>query len=105
MSGDDQPIDDKYGNLETIDRNDAMRKGEEDKRSVETIKREDFLTIVKNDNSSAMQADDANEPNIARDGVKFKQDDEFKLKTSVNDNVTKKPLITEISSADNEKVK
>ena len=54
-----------------------MGKGEEDKRSVETIKREEFLSIVKPSNGSGLDIPNEDEPNIERDGVKFKT--EFEL--------------------------
>ena len=44
---------------------------DEDKRTVEQVKREDFLSIVKSD-GSGKQFDDSDMPNIERDGVKFK---------------------------------
>jgi hypothetical protein len=47
MNDDGTPIDDKYNNLQNTDRVDAMSKKSEDKRSLETVKREEFLSIVK----------------------------------------------------------
>jgi len=68
---------------------------DEDKRTVEQVKRDDFLSIVKSD-GSGKQFDDSDMPNIERDGVKFKN--EFELKTAQAP--TKKPLITEIAPSD-----
>jgi len=68
---------------------------DEDKRPIDQVKREDFLSIVKSD-SGAQQFDESEMPNIERDGVKFKN--EFELKTAQAPN--KKPLITEIAASD-----
>lgn len=46
----------------------------EDKRDAQTIKREDFLSIVKDNSAPTSQEDDEGH-DIARDGVKFKQND------------------------------
>ena len=89
-------IDDQY-NLETeVDK----RQIKEDKRDATQVKREEFLSIVK-DSAPESQADEQGH-DIAKDGVKFKQGDfesGFKLNTSAQPD--KKPLITEISSGQN----
>lgn len=67
--------------MEEVDKSKVL----EDKRDVTTVKREDFLKIVKNDSKVADQSNDDDEPNIDRDGVKFKTGDfesGFKLKTT-----------------------
>lgn len=67
--------------MEEVDKSKVL----EDKRDITTIKREDFLKIVKSDNKVADQSNDDDQPNIDRDGVKFKTDNfesGFKLKTT-----------------------
>jgi len=94
----DDVIDDKYNSLQTND----MKDDKEDKRTTETIKREDFLSIVKGSGDD-QGAEDPNDPNIERDGVQFKKDgftEGFKLNTTKQpDN---KPLIMEIGTGPNE---
>lgn len=69
---------------------------DEEKRSVDAVKREDFLTIVKSSDNAPGLVDDSEQPNIGRDGVQFKNN--FELKTAAQPN--KKPLITEISMSE-----
>lgn len=101
MTAPQSTIDDKYGFLQPTDA--TASREVEDKRDLQTIKREDFLSIVKegNQNRNDSAADD-DLPNIERDGVKFKRDDgEFRLKTSAtpDNNRNGKPLIQELSSS------
>lgn len=96
MDNNDEAIDDKYNFQETIDKANLGNKDSDDKRSADTIKREDFLSIVKDSNGSGIKLDDSNEPNIDRDGVKFNRD--FELHTSKQPD--SKPLISEISSSE-----
>lgn len=67
-------IDDKYGFQQPQTAADLASKDTEDKRDLQTIKREDFLSIVKNDKSASSETNDDDMPNIDRDGVKFKRD-------------------------------
>ena len=90
-------IDDKYGFQQPQSASDLASKDTEDKRDLQTIKREDFLSIVKDDSGAIPETNDDDMPNIDRDGVKFKRDqEEFRLKTSAQDG--RKPLIQELSS-------
>ena len=74
-------IDDRYNLQPTTDRTQLQnRGGDDDKRSAETIKREEFLSIVKPGGGTGLELSNEEEPNIERDGVKFKQ--EFELQTS-----------------------
>ncbi len=88
-------IADKYNVMSEVDKSRAL----EDKRDIATIKREDFLKIVKDDRRVGEAENDEDAPNIDRDGVKFKVDDlESGLKLKTSQQADRKPLITEISS-------
>lgn len=68
MGGETDKIDDKYDFAPEVDKSQTK----EDKRDVSTIKREDFLSIVKDSNGSAKESQEVDGPNIDRDGVQFK---------------------------------
>ena len=109
----DKPIDDKYSGLSNSEAPTATTSassnkriapsedphndnGENDKRDVMTRKREDFLTIYKEDEGKDGKDGDNDEPDLSS-GIRFRRDaDEedsgFELKTG-SEGTGKKPLI------------
>ena len=88
-------IDDKYnhsGNSQIKPQPD-----EEDQRDETTVRRENFLSIYKEGENKDDGEEDG--PDLSN-GIKFKRDeeneDEFKLKTSKENESGKKPLIQEL---------
>lgn len=74
-------INDKYEQETIVDKTTKT----EEKRDTTTIKREEFLSIVKGSNGSTVTADDEDAHDIAKDGMKFKTgefESGFKLNTS-----------------------
>lgn len=84
---------------------DGAKDENEDKRDAATKRREDFLNIYKEDKGGNDGADD-DTPDLSN-GIKFKRDpdeteEDFKMRTSKENESNKKPLIQEISASTND---
>lgn len=91
----DDMIDDKYGVSNEVDKS----KLKEEKRDLQTVKREEFLKIYKEEGKNKQQSeDDASNPDSNR--IKFRPDNEAEIDIELKTQQmpTKKPLITEIGS-------
>lgn len=91
----DDMIEDKYGVSNEVDKS----KLKEEKRDIQTIKREEFLKIYKDDSKTKQQSEeDASNPDSNR--IKFRPDSEadIDIELKTQQMPAKKPLITEIGS-------